>query len=95
MQTNPDYAKMFRGRPIRFVLPLNPEAPENADGTNLITLSNTKARAVYLPNGDIHVKAERLCDLGCETPRIHYEKYGRNCFNNFRENKCNFVIIYR
>lgn len=75
MQNNPDYAKMFRGRPIRFVLPLNPEPQAAAGDANLINLEDTKATANYLVNGDILVRAEKLCDLGCETPRIHYERY--------------------
>ncbi|KAL1493902.1 hypothetical protein ABEB36_009584 [Hypothenemus hampei] len=75
LQTNPDYAKMFRGRPIRFVLPLNPQSQEIAGDSNLVTLQDTKASAKYLPNGEIYVKPEKLCDLGCETPRIHYERY--------------------
>ncbi|XP_066152250.1 carotenoid isomerooxygenase isoform X1 [Euwallacea fornicatus] len=75
MQNNPDYAKMFRGRPIRFVLPMNPLPQNVSRAENLITLENTKARAKYLASGEIHVQAEMLCNLGCETPRIHYEKY--------------------
>nr|CAI5820208.1 unnamed protein product [Callosobruchus analis] len=75
MQQNPNYAKMFRGRPARFALPLNPECMEDAVNKNLIELENTKAKAYYLSNGDILVKPERIVDLGCETPRIHYEHY--------------------
>lgn len=52
MQRIPEYAKMFRGRPLRFVLPLNMENNENC-----------------------FVKPYRLCDLGCETPRINYDKF--------------------
>ncbi|XP_030764784.1 carotenoid isomerooxygenase [Sitophilus oryzae] len=74
MHNNPDYAKMFRGRPIRFVLPLNPK-PGTGVGENLINYNNSLASAYYTKNEDILVKAEKLCDLGCETPRINYEKY--------------------
>ncbi|XP_072388973.1 carotenoid isomerooxygenase isoform X1 [Diabrotica undecimpunctata] len=74
MQTNSDYAKMFRGRPGRFVLPLNPNL-NTGKTTNLIGIKNTKAEAYYMSDGNIFVKPEKLCDLGCETPRIHYEKY--------------------
>lgn len=52
MQRIPEYAKMFRGRPIRFVLPLN----QNDNAENKL------------------VKPYRLCNLGCETPRINYER---------------------
>lgn len=61
MQQNPDYAKMFRGRPARFVLPINPD---------LNTTEKTQ-----LHNGKMIVKPEKLCNLGCETPRINYESY--------------------
>nr|XP_023020809.1 carotenoid isomerooxygenase [Leptinotarsa decemlineata] len=75
MQKNPDYAKMFRGRPARFVLPLNPDKMTSSPKTNLVKLKNTRAKAHYLPNGDIYIQPEKLCNLGCETPRINYENY--------------------
>ncbi|ENN81377.1 hypothetical protein YQE_02194, partial [Dendroctonus ponderosae] len=78
-----NYAKMFRGRPIRFVLPLNPQSQQIAGESNLITLRNTQALAIYLPNGNIHVKAEKLCNLGCETPRIYYERYSGRKYRYF------------
>ncbi|CAH1128203.1 unnamed protein product [Ceutorhynchus assimilis] len=83
MQNNPDYAKMFRGRPIRFVLPLKPEPLHEAGDSNLVTLPDTKATATYLANGEILVKAEKLCNLGCETPRINYEKHLGKNYNFF------------
>lgn len=64
---------MFRGRPLRFVLPLKVQHEDTTE--NLITLPNTNAKAYYLPNGKIFVRPEQLCDLGCETPRIYYEKH--------------------
>lgn len=71
MHRNPDYAKMFRGRPLRFVLPLN---TENADlDENLVDLENSKATAFKLSNC-IWINPELLYDLGCETPRINYER---------------------
>lgn len=74
MQKNPDYAKMFRGRPVRFVLPLKPPSRRLINrNSNLIKLKNTKAKATYLDDGEILVKPEKLCNLGCETPRINYE----------------------
>lgn len=94
MQHNPDYAKMFRGRPLRFVLPLvRPAIPrslsslrgffsKSLDGQipnpaplNLVTLKNSDAEAYFMPDNSIFCKPELLCDLGCETPRINYEKY--------------------
>lgn len=88
MQKNPDYARLFRGRPLRFVLPL--EYPkkskslsnffswscdENCDKfENLVTLQDSNATAFHMPDGSIFCKPELLCNLGCETPRINYEK---------------------
>lgn len=94
MQNNPDYAKMFRGRPLRFVLPLlRPTKPKsltslrvffskslndaNDSGdlsNNLVKLKDSCAAAFSLPDGSIFCKPELLCNLGCETPRINYEK---------------------
>lgn len=94
MQRNPDYAKMFRGRPLRFVLPLiRPSKPKSltslkvffskslddssspdALSSNLITLKDSNAAAFSMPDSSIFCKPELLCNLGCETPRINYEK---------------------
>ncbi|XP_070494160.1 carotenoid isomerooxygenase-like isoform X2 [Chironomus tepperi] len=91
MQSNPDYARLFRGRPLRFVLPLkyppktkslsnfftwNCDAETfNTFDNNLVKLKNSSASAFSLPDGSVFCKPELLCNLGCETPRIHYEKY--------------------
>lgn len=95
MQSNPDYAKMFRGRPLRFVLPLNrPSKPKSltslkiffsrsmedslesdSQSANLVKLKDSSAAAFSMPDGAIFCKPELLCNLGCETPRINYEKY--------------------
>ncbi|XP_055683965.1 carotenoid isomerooxygenase [Lutzomyia longipalpis] len=97
MQTNPDYAKMFRGRPLRFVLPLNPPTSsansfigklikkndENDGRENLIKLEGTAAEAFYADNRKIFCFPELLCDLGCETPRINYERFGRKEYTYF------------
>lgn len=113
MHKNPDYSKLFRGRPLRFILPLNKPASNTPPDLNLISINNAyqrpdtfndrlddkklmnkrkkldennnsthgsnkqenflqgKAAAFRLPNGNIFVKPELLCDLGCETPRIN------------------------
>lgn len=93
MQNNPDYAKLFRGRPLRFVLPLKYPTKlrslssffawncESSDETfnvldnNLVKLPDINASAYCLPDGSIFCKPELLATLGCETPRIHYERY--------------------
>lgn len=81
MKYNPDYADMFRSRPVRYVLPINPESRTETNG-NLIKLNQTEARAVYLENGNLLVEPEEICDIGCETPRINYENYLGMCFIN-------------
>jgi carotenoid isomerooxygenase len=75
IQKNPDYARMFRGRPLRFVLPLKDVSSDTFPETNLVMLQGTKATAHRLSDGKIFSQPELLCDLGCETPRIYYEKY--------------------
>lgn len=73
MQNNPEYASMFRGRPMRFVLPLQGEK---------VTLEGSEAKAYTLPGGKVMVTPELLATLGCETPRINYDKYlGKNLQN--------------
>ncbi|XP_037909804.1 carotenoid isomerooxygenase isoform X3 [Hermetia illucens] len=121
MQTNPDYASMFRSRPLRFVLPVI-SAPakkltKSQSLTNMMSVfrprfslrrsetifqeikcgspeervdpglqkkplydsihlfSHSNAKAFKNPDGSIYVQPELLCDLGCETPRINYEKH--------------------
>lgn len=74
MQRIPEYAKMFRGRPIRFALPL---LKENDDRwlQSEIKIEHCRAKARVLEGGEIFVEPERLCNLGCETPRINYERF--------------------
>lgn len=94
MQSNPDYAKMFRGRPLRFVLPLlRPTKPKSLTSikvffsksleesedcesmsNNLVKLKGSEAAALSMPDGSIFCKPELLCNLGCETPKINYDK---------------------
>lgn len=61
LNKNPDYAAMFRSRPLRFVLPVNCDNPTNDD----------------VKNDQLYVSPEKLCDLGCETPRINEFKIGK------------------
>ncbi|XP_016940124.4 carotenoid isomerooxygenase [Drosophila suzukii] len=141
MQTNPNYATLFRGRPLRFVLPLgtipkpqssgkralvksfslaglssppisrtmkhsvsqyaditymptngkqeNPgeESPkrdakkgryDEENLINLVTLEGSQAEA-FQGTDAISLRPEMLCDWGCETPRVFYERYmGKN-----------------
>lgn len=59
LNKNPDYAAMFRSRPLRFVLPVN-HNPTSGD----------------IVNEHLYISPEKLCDLGCETPRINDLKIG-------------------
>ncbi|KAM8703044.1 hypothetical protein ACLKA7_005391 [Drosophila subpalustris] len=129
MQTNPNYATLFRGRPLRFVLPLGaggrdassssrrrlvksmslaglnvgqasrmkhsasqqadisymatngrqeedskPSRFEVEDRVNLVSLKDSQAEAYQAASG-IVLRPEMLCDWGCETPRIYYERF--------------------
>ncbi|XP_039284885.1 carotenoid isomerooxygenase [Nilaparvata lugens] len=72
---NIDYCEMFRGRPLRFVLPLSIPFNYKSWGTNLVSLRGTTASAYAFLDKTVFVCPELLCDLGCETPRIYYERY--------------------
>jgi hypothetical protein len=41
----------------------------------LVTLVYTKATAVVDANGDVFLHPQVICDVGCETPTIHYEAH--------------------
>lgn len=149
MQQNPDYARMFRGRPMRFVLPLraaptttqrwsqnmrrsassvfqmprsmsvadvlakltrsasehrqvadafhyrsmaqrlddvgDDEANGNPETSgNLVQMRGTTATAFWRSGSElIFCQPERLCDLGCETPRINYEVHMGRLYRYF------------
>ncbi|XP_008559794.1 carotenoid isomerooxygenase [Microplitis demolitor] len=113
MHKNPNYAELFRGRPLRFVLPISQQSDSHlTPDDNLIKINtvhqsinqqfidlnnndnninnknndnnnnsqdtkdilNRKSSAHLMPNGNIYVKPELLCDLGCETPRFNYDR---------------------
>lgn len=124
MQTIKNYSKMFRSRPLRFVLPVGekqqrtPPAPSIWNGLkkiatkfsassmeqylkkyqstgciidssktdsklfwlnfeshystmNLVRLEKSECRAYHLEDSTIYCVPEKLCELGCETPRIN------------------------
>lgn len=73
MNKNPDYARLFRSRPLRFVLPLEPKKDNH---TNLVTLPGSSATASW-KGKDVFVKPEMLCNLGCELPRFNYSLLGK------------------
>jgi len=69
-QSNAEYAKLFRGRPQRFVLPLTKEgAAETASKLAPRSSARLDQDGVWV------VKPHQLCDVGCETPTINYNRY--------------------
>lgn len=127
MQNNPNYANMFRAKPLRFVLPLRYRQRQiqkasikrsislmnvipnfgtnktlckttsfdlgtdqhlskakyeklNFQSENLVKIQGTACTSFLLEDSTVFCEPESLCDLGCETPRIHYESYsGMDC----------------
>lgn len=106
MHKNPDYSRLFCGRPLRFVLPIGDFTANASSKLNLVNydslyieqislsdvfphfgakydqikfetrtaLQSSKATAYRMKNHLIFVKPELICNVGCETPRINYEK---------------------
>ncbi|XP_050716720.1 carotenoid isomerooxygenase-like [Eriocheir sinensis] len=79
---DPTYAQMFRGRPKRWVLPLQPDKDANTH-TNLVTLPDTTCRGRWIKKGVVYVTPELLADIGCEVPRIYYEEYNGRYYQYF------------
>ncbi|XP_064118691.1 uncharacterized protein LOC135223800 [Macrobrachium nipponense] len=79
---DPSYARMFRGRPKRWVIPLRPNKDASV-GTNLVTLPDTKCQGRWLKKNVIYLTPELLADIGCEVPRIHYEKHNGRPYQYF------------
>ena len=74
-QSNPDYGDLFKGRPHRFVLPLKPKTTNPEQNLVELTYTNAKAFIAKSSKKKIRVVSQRICDVGCETPTIYYEKY--------------------
>ena len=70
-QSDASYAKRFRGKPHRFVLPLSPNMRSNS---NLVNLPYTTAKAHVDQHGHIRLTPQQLCHVGCETPTINYNR---------------------
>ncbi|XP_047469906.1 uncharacterized protein LOC125025759 [Penaeus chinensis] len=79
---DPTYAQMFRGRPKRWVLPLNPDK-DAKPGANLVTLPNTNCRGRWAKKNVVYITPELLSDIGCEVPRIYYEEYNGRPYRYF------------
>ncbi|XP_045135882.1 carotenoid isomerooxygenase-like isoform X1 [Portunus trituberculatus] len=79
---DPTYAQMFRGRPKRWVLPLQPDRDANQH-TNLVTLPDSRCRGRWVKKGVVYVTPELLADIGCEVPRIYYEEYNGRHYQYF------------
>lgn len=135
MQSIKNYSKMFRSRPLRFVLPIgkkqqrDPPTPslwnslkkiasklsssniehylkkhqntgciidtvktdlkfwtnfeQQYSAENLVKLEKSSCRAYHLEDATIYCVPERLCDLGCETPRINDNKTAGKSYRFF------------
>ena len=70
-QSDPSYAYRFRGKPHRFVLPLDPNMRTKS---NLVNLPYTRAKAHVDSKGHIRLTPQQLCHVGCETPTIYYNR---------------------
>ncbi|KAB7504835.1 Carotenoid isomerooxygenase [Armadillidium nasatum] len=79
---DPSYAKMFRGRPKRWVLPLNPGVKPKEGGNILLPL-NSGCVAKWSRDGKVFVEPEILATIGCEVPRINYENYNGKKYRYF------------
>jgi carotenoid isomerooxygenase len=83
-QSDPNYASLFRGRPKRFVMPLNPK--QGKEG-NLNTYAHSLSEAKWMNGGSsMYIKPDELCPLGCETPQINYNKYNGIYWNQITVN---------
>ena len=81
-QSDPKFAELFRGRPERFVLPLNVSSKDKGD-RNLVSLPYTNAQAFLSKKNTVRVQSAKICDVGCETPTIYYEKYNGKKYRYF------------
>jgi hypothetical protein len=68
-QSDPNYASLFRGRPKRFVMPLNPI--QGKEG-NLNTYAHSLSEAKWMNGGS------------CKTPQFNYNKYNGIYWNQVR-----------
>ncbi|KAF7995756.1 hypothetical protein HCN44_006863 [Aphidius gifuensis] len=76
MHKNPNYAQLFRGRPLRFILPMNNKFTTDKE-INTDNVLKKKSSAHKLDNGSVFIKPELLCNLGCETPRYNQTYLGK------------------
>ncbi|XP_018898703.2 carotenoid isomerooxygenase [Bemisia tabaci] len=79
--SNPNYAKMFRGRPLRYILPMG-KIPNNKN-TNLVKLPTARATAFQQSKSTVSLFPELLSNIGCETPRINYDRCGGKKYRYF------------
>ena len=71
-QSDEGYAERFRGRPLRFVIPLITGRENIAKGQNLVDLEYTRASAFLVGKREVRLCPEQICDVGCVTPTINY-----------------------
>lgn len=76
MHKNPDYSKLFRARPLRFILPMTDNFSD-VKPTGRVNIFENKACAQRQADGTIFVMPELICNLGCETPRYNPKYLGK------------------
>ncbi|XP_011310429.1 carotenoid isomerooxygenase isoform X2 [Fopius arisanus] len=76
MHKNPDYSKLFRARPLRFVLPMTDKI-NHVESNWRDNIFERRASARRQSDGTVFVEPELICNLGCETPRYNSRYLGR------------------
>ncbi|UJR25603.1 hypothetical protein I4U23_006947 [Adineta vaga] len=78
-QKNPDFARQFRGRPKRFVLPL----PTQNNEEETFGLSYTSCQITRYESNKFWIEPELIVDIGCELPQFDYFRYYGNFYRYF------------
>ena len=86
-QSNAEYAKMFYGRPHRFIIPIHFNSLLGYNKPvreNLVTLSHTHGATAHFKSVyKIHLTPGKICNVGCETPTINYDVYNGKPYRYF------------
>ncbi|CAF0916761.1 unnamed protein product [Adineta ricciae] len=78
-QLNPDFAKQFRGRPKRFVLPLSLESNRNEP----LGVDYSSCKVTLLDSNNLWIEPELIADVGCELPQIDYYQFHGKFYRYF------------
>lgn len=84
VQSDPDYANLFRGKPQRYTLPLKLDASKGAL-ENQVTLKGhgSQGKAFLVTKDLVHLAPWLLCQVGCETPTIYYSRFNGRKYRYF------------